>query len=474
MTTSTLRLVPALLLVACATAPATVKDDLSSANTVRGGPRPLWVTQKDPQHASSLVGVGVTEVGSNASLQKTLSIADASARGEIAKILKVTVASEVKSFLSSSTSEGDKQVLQSTASEVVDSFALQGCEISDHWRDEKANVMYSLALLDREKAGPRLLAQVQDAQLAAEAYRNKGDEALATDPSAALKHYLRARVEAGRGVQAVLLYRVVTQKEIGFPPDAGIDARLVPLLDRISLGVVQGDRQRGVSGQPLPKPIVFAAAFQTGASSTPMPGIPLVVTFPGGKAAPAATTKGNGRASVQVDDAGPLEGAGKLTARIDWAGLVKESGAEDGTAPRWLRSLPGREATAQIVKRALSTLRIAIRIVESVEGGSPPKDGVLQTALSSAFRDAGVEVKDSAALVERAGGEKGLVALGDGELREKGRDFADVLVVGTVSTSASALNGLAGATFHEAHGAIRAIDLGGERVLHSIDSKEKA
>lgn len=96
-------------------------------------------------------GVGMAPAMGDMSLQT--STADDRARAEVAKILTSYMQVASRDYTATAKA-GDDQSLESSISRQIDNVSrvnLTGSRIIGHWRDEKTNVIYSLAEIDMEQ-----------------------------------------------------------------------------------------------------------------------------------------------------------------------------------------------------------------------------------------------------------------------------------------------------------------------------------
>lgn len=456
-------LVALLALVGCAA---------GSVRAIRGGERPEWVGGVDKRYPSSraVLGVGLAQVVPGATSEEILARVDAAARADLVKKLQVSVSSEVSSVEAASSHAGDSFSVENRVREVVENFDLYGVEIVDRWYDEDAEVAYALAVLDKAKAVPRIQAKLVEAERVAAEFAAKGDAALANDPGTALRHYLKGRAESEKAGQAAVLYRVLTGQPAPGGSNARLEANVTELLGALRLEVVEGDHQRVAPGRPLPRPVIVEATVMRDGQPIPVPTLPLRVEYPGGRAEPRVTTDATGRATVNVHDAGrfaTLEQ--RLVVRLD---LQELAGLAPGASqPGWLDARPS-EAVATVVKKSRETTRVIVKVLESIENGSPVVDSLVQSTIVSALTRANVVVQDSKELVARVGSEERLASMSDAELKEIARGLADVIIIGSARSKFVSVYSEP-AIWHRAHGVLRAIDLGSGRVIANVDLEVK-
>lgn len=118
--------------------------------------RPRWVTRGsgayDGQNGKAFYGVGIVTGIQNIALSRQT--CDNRARGEIAKMFDLYIASMMKDYQRSTTAgdfrasaeEQDVVSAQKTITEVT----LRGVEVRDHWTDPQTGALYGLAVLDLE------------------------------------------------------------------------------------------------------------------------------------------------------------------------------------------------------------------------------------------------------------------------------------------------------------------------------------
>ncbi len=461
------RLIPLIALLAlagCATA--------GGAKALRGGERPGWVDGKDNRYPSNraVLGVGLAQIQPGATSEQLIGQLDAAARADLVKKLQVSVSSEVSAIEGASSSGGDTFSVESRTREVVENFDLQGVEIVDRWHDEDAGVGYALAVLDKAKAVPRIQAKLVEAERVAAEFAAKGDAAFASDPTPARRHYLKGRAESEQAGQAAVLYRVLTGQPAPGGSNARLEARVTELLGALRLEVLEGDRQRVAAGKPLARPVIFSATLTRDGQPVPVGGLPLLIELPGGRTEPRLNTDGSGRATVTVHDAGHFSTPERrLVAKLDWHNLA---GLETGRPlPGWLTAQPV-ESVATMIKKSRESTRVIVKVLESIEGGSPVLDSLVQSTIISALTSANVVVQDSRELVDRVGGADKLATMSDLEIKEKARGLADVIIIGSAVSKFSSVYSDP-AIWHRAHGVFRAIDLGSGQVIANVDLEVK-
>ena len=440
---------------------------------IRGGQRPSWVDGRVTGDGEVIVGVGLSQLKSDQTAQEFVADLDAAARAELAKKLRVSVSSEVSSTQAASTRGGDTFSLESHTREVVAALDLQGIEITDRWRDDAAGVAYALAVLDKARTSARLQAQTGDHARAAQAFAARGDQTRAADPASALRQYLRARAEMEKATQSATLFRVITGKLADVETPATLDGELATLVHGVQLRVSTGDRQRAPEHAALPHPIEVAVTLQRGGQSVPLAGLPLAVAFEGGVADARATTDPAGLARIAVRDVGVFAGAERtLRIRLDMISLAQLDGDAASRPPQWLTALQSAELPVAIVKKSKESLRVLVKIVESIDGGARIADSLVQTAVMDALLAEHVGVQDGKDLIALVGGEERLASIGNEELTEKARKLADVVVIGT-ARSAFSSNYAEPAVWHRARALIRVVDMANGQILATVDLEAK-
>lgn len=446
--------------------------------TIQGGPRPTWADgQADrlPAFEGKLTAVGIVQKKSGLSVEQALAELDASARAALIRKLQVTVSSELTAT-ESAVDGVESSSVESRTREVVQAFDLQGVEIAARWQDEAAGVLYALAVLDKGAAAARLQAQMMEAGTVAEDFYERGESAIREgDAGAALLHFAKARTEAERAVQSAVLFRALTTRSADdIPSIPRYEARASALLNDVSVSVVDGDRQRTSDGKGLPRPVVFEARLIHGGKSFPLSGVPVSVSLDSGRYEAQPSTDASGRVSVQVLDVGTFAQPERvLSARVDWEGFARLAGVDVSRGiPAWLAGRPALEAKATVVKKSKETLRVIVKVMESIENGSTMSESLVQSAIVEALVGAKVVVQDPKALVDRVGGEAALATLSDEEIKEKARGLADVIVIGTAVSKFSSFYAEP-AQWHRARGTIRAIDLGSGQVVANVDLEER-
>ncbi len=465
MTLRSSLLVAALLVSACASNPA---------NVIPAGAKPIWADLNPDLRfpkTKFVVGVATLPISSDAKPDFVEQL-DAAARKELAKTLQVDVSSQVQTYQSSVSVNGahnNVSVMQASASEAVD-LQLSGVQIVERWRDVAGSAAYALAVLEREPTAAKLKSQIQSQMQSADDYLGKGDAALPGDPGAALHAYLRARHEADGALSKHLLLRALTTDTGDAPAVAKYDGKLTSILSSISLAAVEGDGVRATAGKPLARPVVLKAEYRGTGDAKPLPGLTFTFTLEGGQVDGHVTTGPDGLAKANVSNAGELSSANaKVVAAVDWAALASAAGiASTKGVPAWLTGVKVQDVSFRLVAKSLHATRVLVKIIETIEEGSPVKESSVESALSAELTKAGFSVADPKAFVDAIGGADKIATIKDDELKSKARGLADVIVIGTATSKFN--KKFAGAViFHRARGVIRAVDVNEGKVLSTVD-----
>jgi hypothetical protein len=450
------------------------------AKVLPAGPKPAWANlQQDGRYpgVKYLTGTGMLTYSGEVAPNYVEQL-DAAARRELAKVLKVSVSGQLSAYTKSVSVNGNEtssQLIEQSMNESVD-LELSGIQIVDHWRDDESKTGYALAVLDRTQAGPKLKDEVKAKLKSADDFVAKGDAALASDPGAALKAYLKARAEAESALAKYLILKVVSNEQfdsakgVEAPSYATYEQKITGVLNNISLLAVEGDGARATPGKPLARPLVVKAEYKKGSSTKPLSGLTFAFALDGGKIDSKVTTDPEGVAKASVSDPGPLAGnSTKVVATVDWEGLASSAGVDVSKgAPVWLKGVKLPEVSFKLVAKGLASTRVLVKIMENIEEGSPVSESAVESAIIADLTKAGFDVKDSKALVDAVGGAEKLATISDAELKEKARGLADVIIVGTASSKFN--KKFAGAVvYHRAKGMIRAVDVNDGKVLSNVD-----
>jgi len=261
--------------------------------------QPAWVTNgTHPGYAADrfLVGVGLSSRSRDpqADVQK----ADANARLEVAKQLRVTVQSSLSSRKNQKTRASLPQTYTSEtaidSTENVD-ILLQGITIADRYYSKKDQLHYAIAVLNKPETARRLVSEmarhssrVSELSRQCEELLEKGDTIGALHKGIkALDHY--RRYMDNRQMVAVL-DPMASAGEKTPPRDPYDDvAKIKGSLDLIGLG---GDMQTATKSTGLAGPLRVRAMVNR---TTPLVNLPVKAVFPSGSTKKAQTAVTGGR-----------------------------------------------------------------------------------------------------------------------------------------------------------------------------------
>ena len=453
-----MRLLGLVLLAACASGP------------IPTGQKPLWVNapQSDLKFPPDkfVSAVGSTTVGQKPA-PELLGTVDAAARASLAASLASTISSEVNSFESVQTKNGqteEKLSAEMRVKQVVSDFDLTpAMEIAGRWRE--GDTAYAWAVLDKAKAQALQQGKVADheklsRELLAQGAKAEEDGA----PADALRAFARARTEADAALGGVLLLRALGGKAEVTGTVAEAEGKLGTLLGKLVLTVVDGDGQRAAEGKALAQPVRFTAWM----AGKPAAGLPIAANVPGGRAEESVVVGPDAKGSVRVDDIGKFtKPEQQIQLGIDWARLL---GVTREKAPAWTAVAPKASATAVALKKGVETTRVLVLLYEKVDGGNAVSEPPVSSTLATTLSKAGFDVQDSKALITRYGAER-LSALSDKDLREAAKGKADVVVIGTVTSRYSSNFGST-TVWHRARAEVRAVDMGTGQVVFTSPAEE--
>jgi len=306
------------------------------------------------------------------------------------------------------------EALRFTATELV------AARVVEVWYDPVVEFYYALGVLDRREAAQAYSQRaVKAAREAAELLASGRNHQKAENYIPALQAYLQAL----RSVQQERKWQmaaVAVQAEGSAQPPAPaqgptlfeVRARLNGLLGELSLRKVAGDKQWGALGRPLRHPLTVEAC--AGQKKVLLGGLPLRFEplGPGGESAQLLTTDEHGRAYCVVRH--PEASGGAVTCSI---ALERLAPGVD------LRGVQAPAVTFRFLVRERQNTSFAVCIVEKGLQDLPAPEGIVQTAIRRALREAGYEVVDDALLPPPAAIEK---ALEDGGAAAVGRLLSGV------------------------------------------------
>ncbi|HUJ25075.1 MAG TPA: hypothetical protein VLW85_03590, partial [Myxococcales bacterium] len=218
-----------------------------------------------------------------------------------------------------------------------------GIHVEARWR--QGDTAYAWAVFDRQGALDQQAAKVSARQKAAADLLAQAEAAEADQPMQALRMYVKARLGSAAADGGLAVVRGLGGKAEA-PATAGeAESRAARLAGELTLTVVEGDRQLGVPGKPLPQAIVFTAWLKGKKAA----GLPVAVSVPGGRAA-AATVGEGGRGDARVDDPGKFE---PVVLSADWPALTGVPAA----AVTWL---PAVSVSATVLRKSVQTTRVLV------------------------------------------------------------------------------------------------------------------
>lgn len=366
-----------LLLASCAAPQQVVSLDKSP---------PRWT--KTGQHIKYPDTFYLTATGEGEKME----LADKTAMVRIGEQIQISIKSEFSLLKEESARRGevvsreDVSLLIETS---VDIKELEGISIVERYFDEKLNIHYSLAALDREKAAAALLKDINYSYgLAGKFYSTAENHRDNIEAAQAIHNYVRAIEEykKGRpkeGILSVISNELVDKKIIDVPSLSDMEGRLIDVVSRCRLEVLSGDKQRGVFGKKLKEPLVVRAIINEGGKYYAIQGLP--VKF--------SVIKGS--ATIQEEVTTDEDGmARSVVSRVNPSGIKNNLIDATLNFPEVSASLTGLSARFTYILPIKEDVRVAVDIVETNFGERllPP---VIGPMIVKALKESGFNVVTS-------------------------------------------------------------------------------
>ena len=365
---------------------------------------PEWVergrsaTYSDAQY---MQGIGVA--ASRGDVERDRMRAEDGARAEIAREIRVQVASVVEDELSDRGGEVFSATTVVTRSSV--DVLLEGVRIAERWHDKKKDVYYALAVLDRMEAGRRLTRQMAEANRVARAYW-EGAEADRSEGRwlSALRGVFRTEEERYRALSLERIRSVVWKGfERAFEEEAPeplsiaeMERTAERMVSGMMLRVASGDGQQATWGEALERPLVVEAIWRIDRRERPVQGLPVSFGFERGTGAldSAKVTDEQGKAVCKVHRISGDRETAMVVARVDTASLG--GGFTNPYTASWLAQLAGTRAVFAL-QGALR--RLFVKVEETMLGeatGEHVVESLLRERISEWGNVAVVEEVESA------------------------------------------------------------------------------
>jgi hypothetical protein len=205
-------------------------------------------------------------------------------------------------------------------------------------------IIYALAVLDRDQASQLLRSKIEDARREAdELFKNAQGEESGGEILQALTHYVQAHKKLSTASSDLLVLRIIRgslaaaiEKEPKPITTAGLGVIIENIISQIKLIPVSGNDQKGEPGKALAEPLVVKAMYDNGTVQHPLKGIQVRFDFDQGKGNLESESKADtsGVASCRVYS---VEGTGKEANTI-------VSSMDPGIGGAWQRQFESKKA----------------------------------------------------------------------------------------------------------------------------------
>ncbi|MBI4208677.1 MAG: LPP20 family lipoprotein [Deltaproteobacteria bacterium] len=440
--------------------------------------RPAWVDGKiEAPYPTALFITGFGIAASKGDEAQAQQRADAQARAEVAKQIRVRIAQEMMDVQREERG-ADPLPLSSEFTEVVNTssvdLTLEGVQIRSRWIDSSRETHYSLAVLDREEAASRL-ANSMDLSVQRGLEWEVLSEQYASQESIVLE--LKALTQSlaffWKALQEYQIYRVVhpegpsLKEPQEIPVTTRLEFRLLERASQIRLEVIGGDQQQGEVGHPLDKKLHVRATWK----ENPLEGLPLFFSFGTGVGEIDETvlTDPLGEAEAQVHRVGPSgKSQNTIDVRVFSGGLLdREEWGED-----FIRSLKSLNVSSTSFTYSLLTTK-SIRVGVWIDQPDIPKLKVslLGEDVARELAHAGYRLIDRSVVANLVKGvdPETLLSATSGE-RLKGT--LDILVIGVVEVTSTEMI-QPGFVFARAHGTMRGLRIDRGTELFLVEGEEK-
>ncbi len=393
--------------------------------------RPDWV--QNGRHTSYnpkqyLVGIGIAPVtgDSGSDIQK----ADNTARANVAKQIRVSLSEDLSAHEENVTetgynekkSTGERSKFKITLkNRQWVNMTVEGVEIAERYYDQKANLYYSLAVLNKERAAVRLSADASagfhesDKTLKdAEKSLNSGNYVDGIIKLITATDLFESARENDK-IACVLGTEAVKTSSFTNP-----FAMLLDVAGKIEIRCESGCHQKARIGDSLPETVLVKAVYSS--KQAIIPHLPLKLMYPDEKTTRGDTflTSSDGTALIKT---GAIKKTGKKnnTIQVVPAWDVMEKYALGKNADTWQDRFSTEGATISYETRSEASTTILISSCLEIEG-RPDEDTVAIDVLKDQLRSAGfivstmkecLDIKDIDAIYSRINGKAELVAIID-------------------------------------------------------------
>lgn len=440
---------------------------------------PKWTNSgTHPKYPKSIyiLGVGVTQLSDK--IDEDRSRADSNARADIAKQIKVSLSQEMKIY-EAEIQKNDESISEMEVSltglESVN-ITLQGVEIVQHHTNKKENVLYSLAVINRQKAAEKLKLIVSDTKKISADYIKKGESIFLSDPIASLRLYIKALNEIKSHLADGILLRTLSGESVNILSTAEIDLKIAKIFSGLTINKVSGDNQRAEVGKALKLPLKMQLVTTDNGNQIPFKNFPFNFKMDGkGRIEEQVKSDSAGFVSSKIYDIGSTGKAeNRVVATADWKAFFDDTGLKKEIVKPHSKDL---KVVFTYKLKTVGTTRIIVylidKIIESNKQENPYifSESVIENTIINSLSKKGFDVKDNKTAFKSENG-KDLINSSPKNIAESCKDSADVVIIGsTISEFSSKMSERL--IFHRARLTLRAIDIHTGQVLANLDLESK-
>ncbi|OGQ96053.1 MAG: hypothetical protein A2284_19240 [Deltaproteobacteria bacterium RIFOXYA12_FULL_61_11] len=437
-------------------------------------PRPDWTVRgAHPAYPNErfLVGLGQAKVVAGDEVEAKR-LAELDALNQIVSQIKVTIAAEVqtslKAVMTLTAGKSEETSEQTFAERITAKTNLDGIEgVTVVQRHRERDVLFALAVLEREKGAFSLAARINERRAAIGEGMASAETALKEGKvyqALASLFPLRGQLEDLAATESI--HRVVAGRVAepwGQPVSmAQLEAKVTAVVTALSLRKVSGDAQRGALGTALGKPLIAKLEYGEGKGKkkNAVPGFPMRCRMAEGSATLTETlvSEADGTTTCRISATIP---SGTRHNRV-----VLEPDLSALGGGNFVLVPPSAEFGFTLPTKA--DVRILVQVVEK-NHGKVSASATVQPALAAAITAAGFRVVD-----KPKGGARAL-SQATPELAVLRKSFgkqAEFLVYGDISTALLSQPGPDNRPpfwTSEAHGFLRLVDLRHGVMLQAFD-----
>jgi len=403
---------------------------------------PTWMpTGHHPKYPSEkyLIGIGIAPRTRNPDAD--MSKADAKARVEIAKQIRVKL-EDVISANEMERKEGSVVTSSydiSVSSQENVNMTLEGVEIADRYFDPKAKLHYAIGVLPKARTAMRLSFEAEEGYSGCQKISKEADRLLAKGDMVGSIRKLILAVDLFEKAE-----NKMTISSILMPTPGGIRsditenpfAKLIELVNDLRFEIVSGDKQEGRIGAPLPEPLSLKVLSK---GNAPIAGMPIIAKMSpkDGTAEGIVKSGKDGRASLKILE---VKKTGKSINHIRlvpaWEEAVQE--ALGKMTAQWTNRIKAAEILFQYKLRVEENTKVLIKTC-ILQDGAITEDTVILPNLVDAFKKAGFMVVNAQGKIDKGRGCPGPDTVKN--LAGNYQDKTDIFIMATATADYSSRRG---------------------------------